>query len=314
MACVGALPGHGSTVSCLAFSPCGTMLASSGKDRSMCLYALRTPHQPKTSKKTSEKTSEKSSAKTSENNQNTDTTNDGADTDMCPFRLVEVQKGAHKRIVWDIAWADISHTQRDTQTHTDGQRHTDTQRDPDRYGLLMSASRDGTCKLWRIDKANDNDTNLDKDKANIDGDEKESQQMVCVRTFTPFGGVAVTALHFSTHHSLYTHGLMVALGAESGALCVWRVNKEGNEGCIGVVKEGGKGGSEGERGGNEGDCGDYGYSVEEVGVISDTHAHGATVKRLRWCPKVDEKEGDNVLYKLASCGEDNTVRIFNIQL
>ncbi len=231
-ACVGALQGHESTVSCVEFSPCGTWLASSGKDRSMCLYA-----------------------RIDSESAGTDGYNESNANKKCPFQLVEVQKGVHKRIVWDLAW---SPAEKNGVIVSAGLSD-------DRQSLLASASRDGTCKLWKV-------TPLSAFEAE-EGNRRP--YLSCILTFTPFSGTAVTALHFSFAPS---EKVALAVGSGEGGIKVFSVWTEET---------------------------DREKKVSEVGSIADSHAHGATVKRLRWSP---------TSMRLASCGEDNTVRLFSVKL
>lgn len=69
------LLGHDSTVTCLSFSGCGRYLASSGKDRSMCVF----------------KRNDRYDESKGEQEQ-------GA------FTLLACVKGVHKRIVWGLSW------------------------------------------------------------------------------------------------------------------------------------------------------------------------------------------------------------------
>lgn len=68
---MGATPlfGHDSTVTCLSFSGCGRYLASSGKDRSMCIFRR----------------------------------NDN-DDQAGHFQLLACVKGVHRRVVWGLGW------------------------------------------------------------------------------------------------------------------------------------------------------------------------------------------------------------------
>ena len=50
-----------------------------------------------------------------------------------PFELFSCQKGVHKRVVWDLSWLP----------HQEGQDCK-----------LLTASRDGTCKVWNVKEAN----------------------------------------------------------------------------------------------------------------------------------------------------------------
>ena len=230
------------------------MLASSGKDRSLCLYAL-------------------SAGAISSDSGALEGKGEG-DGDNNPFALVEVQKGAHKRIVWDLSWARVRDQKEGLEM--------------DQHGLLMSGSRDGTCKIWSVASGSGGSSSV----ANTSKGDVVAL-LTCVYSFTPFAGSAVTALHFSMHYSLTDAdgACRVALGSETGSISVWEINKISN----------------GEKEGEE-EKEEYSFSAEVVGVVDEFLAHGAAVKRLRWCPKAEQ---DNSC-RLASCGEDNTVRIYRI--
>jgi WD40 repeat protein len=139
---------------------------------------------------------------------------------------------------------------------------------------VVTASRDGTCKLWHI-------KGMAVDIA--------SAEFVCLHTFTPFAGVAVTALDIlrypyagETSDAGSAGGWLVALGAESGDLQVRRF-------APGVANA-------------ETDC----FPV--VSTVPDSHCHGATVRRIRCRPVNPEVQ----VLEFASCGEDRTVRVHRL--
>eukprot|EP01042_Synura_sphagnicola_P035782 gene35782-45805_t len=76
MQCVQQLDGHESSVVSLRFSPIRGLLASAGKDRSLCIHADIRPQRPA-----------------------------GAAEEEAAFELVFQQKNAHKRIIWDCSWS-----------------------------------------------------------------------------------------------------------------------------------------------------------------------------------------------------------------
>lgn len=139
---------------------------------------------------------------------------------------------------------------------------------------MVTASRDGTVKLWRLNAAADGSI----------------VELDCVHTFTPFGGVAVTALDVlrSTSAEPVAEGWLLALGAESGDLQVRR------------------------------------YRPSEVSgepfalllSVPDSHCHGATVRRIRWrpVPVGSSSSGGDGVVEFASCGEDRTVRVHRVGL
>lgn len=159
---------------------------------------------------------------------------------------------------------------------------------------LITVARDGIVKVWQL---------------MLQSDETGTQQVVdllAVHSFSPFAGAAVTAVDIcrSGPLGMLTLGQdpnsptamqaawLVALGAESGDLQVWQVGIAGNAE----------------------------YASHALLAVPEAHAHGATVRRLRWRPQPsagvvagEEKEG-NVSWELASCGEDRTVRVHRISL
>ncbi len=109
--------------------------------------------------------------------------NSNGDTDE-PFELFSCQRGVHKRIVWDLSWLPSY--------------------DADGNCKLLTASRDGTCKLWNV-------------RAVV---EEGENPLECLHTFTPFDKAAVTA---ATCAPLRRDGAetVLALGSERGDLCFW---------------------------------------------------------------------------------------------
>jgi WD40 repeat protein len=143
---------------------------------------------------------------------------------------------------------------------------------------VLTASRDGTCKLWRI---------------NGTAAGTATAAFVCLHTFTPFAGVAVTAVDIlrypyagETSDAGSAGGWLVALGAESGDLQVRRFASGGANA--------------------EAD------SFPVASTVPDSHCHGATVRRIRWRPV--NPEGQVQELEFASCGEDRTVRVHRLRI
>ena len=238
MSIVGTLLGHDSTVSCLAFSSDGQFLASSGKDRSLCLY---------------EKSMDKSDSC----------------VDAMPYIPYAVQKGAHKRIVWDLSWTTSMSSKDIINT------------------FLLSGSRDGVCKVWQVER-------------DLPVETRAGKALVCLYSFSPFGGVSVTAVQFrwrnhighkdnGSGNSLENSSsgissnmvLKAVVGSEMGDIHVWNLSATGSS------------------------------NGSEVRITGQHHhsiafgaSHGAAVKRMRF--------GGEKNHLLATCGQDNTVRIFKL--
>ena len=256
MSCVGSLMGHDSTISCLSFSACGTFLASSGKDRSLCLYMKQSSF--------------------------TRTAHDSSNENNTPYALYTIQKGAHKRIVWDLTWTKIDLPGSQTQQL-----------------LLLTASRDGTCKLWTV-------------QAGLSPSEREGKSLCCVHSFEPFGGVSVTAVqfnpnpHFTTHNKNEEHKevlrIQLVVGSELGDLHIWNIDHTQTAALEHV------------------------WSSSHSTTIPYHIAHGAAVRRIRFAPMVkktfesvengnkpfDAIGTEQPIQLMATCGNDHTLRIFRL--
>lgn len=130
---------------------------------------------------------------------------------------------------------------------------------------LLTASRDATCKLWRFDASSSSDRRCE-----------------CILQWTPFSGVAVTAVDVS---SLMNDEVLLACGSEAGEISVWRVSASSTS--------------------PQAHC---------IVSTSANQCHGLMVKRLNWSP-VDYRKCDKLerLLRLGSCGDDHTVRVFDFE-
>lgn len=224
---VQALQGHESTVLCMCFSCDDTLLASSGKDRSLCIFQ-----------------------KASGSNQNE------------TFSLLAATRNAHKRIVWDCAFSP------------DGK-------------IIVTASRDGLVKLWVVCKCKSGDGQNETSKSSL----------ICVHSFTPFDGNAVTSVHTTPSDRQDVNSFLVAVGGEDGRIKVFEVTTEISDrmegsnclcSCI--------------------------HKSTELATIDEPFLHSGTVVRLRWRPAAHNAPSSQSVKYLASCGEDHSVRIFKVLL
>jgi len=151
-------------------------------------------------------------------------------------------------------------------------------------------ARDGVAKVWRVVLQSDETGTL------------QVSDLLAVHSFSPFAGAAVTAVDVcrsgplgkltAAQGSSSATSWLVALGAESGDLQVWQV---------GPVRSASEESSE--------------YASHVLLTVPEAHAHGATVRRLRWRPQQQPlKESEETSWELASCGEDRTVRVHRISL
>lgn len=121
----------------------------------------------------------------------------GKDRALCIFKLDEETTNiyelcialgnAHKRIVWDLCWAGDS-------------------------SFLVTASRDGFCKVWTISI----DPNTNKDTIN------------CISSFSPLDGVAMTAIDILPKQILDDKWLVV-IGSETGEILLYNIGLNNNE-------------------------------------------------------------------------------------
>ena len=147
--------GHKSTVATLAFSPEGRYLASSGKDRRLCIWKRQ------------------------------------SGSDEVTFNLSTAVDSAHKRIVWSVHFCPSNPT------------------------LLVSGSRDGAIKIWRLFETEGG---------------SEIQQLAvfeasCLRNSK---GESVTALAFCPVQNL-NGDYILAVGLECGLLELWRISRSGKD-------------------------------------------------------------------------------------
>lgn len=98
---------------------------------------------------------------------------------------------------------------------------------------------------------------------------------------------AVAGLVSSIEATVY----LLAVGFEDGQVQVWSVE-------VPVV----------------GDSKDSGFSARQLWVSAAWCQHAGVVRRLRWAPEgVDWLCGGGHRACLASCGEDNSVRVFSVE-
>jgi WD40 repeat protein len=103
----------------------------------------------------------------------------------------------------------------------------------------------------------------------------------CILEFSPFSGAAVTAVDILT---TVRDRIVLAVGSEEGDLSVWALSSS-----------------------NEAMSPAYTCSTTANG------SHGLAVTRIRWRPNIVSGE-DEVMHSLASCGEDNCVRIHKVRI
>ena len=152
--------GHRSTVTALSFSPNGKYLASSGKDRRLCLWERQAPSEDVTNTPVS-------------------------------FSLIAAVDSAHKRIVWGVHFCPFDSS------------------------MLASGSRDGSVKIWNLEKAN----------------QEQPTTMSQVFHFSPMtkasNGKAesVTALSFAP--TRINGNALLALGLDNGIIELWTIPLNG---------------------------------------------------------------------------------------
>lgn len=149
---------------------------------------------------------------------------------------------------------------------------------------IVTASRDGTCKVWRVIVPSTDST--------VEGG-GQGYDLLCIHTFTPFAGAAVTAVDISRFNpvpvsDLLSGAWLLVLGAENGDMQVRSVS------CL--------------------DSSAQEVTEQLLLTVPDAHAHGATVRRIRWRPTPSATASVVRSLDFASCGEDKTVRVHRIVL
>lgn len=208
---------------------------------------------------------------------------------VSPFLPHAYLNKAHKRIIWDVAWVAVEGKESGV--------------------VFASVSRDGAVKVWSLLAPGGGG-------GGREGDSKLCT-LVCLTSLTPFvGSIAVTAVDVTA--SLLTTedchddpGYLLAFGAESGALQLWFLSAQVLFNAVRETYEG--------NGVNE-----KSVLLQQVYSVAAEHCHGAAVRRLRWCDcdavsgSYCEEKGEAGLKmnvgqrKLASCGDDHCVRVFNV--
>jgi len=196
-----------------------------------------------------------------------------------PYSLVAEQRDAHKRIVWALSWVPA--------LQRDGIEKGNDVDESSSSVFLVTGSRDGTCTVWQVSSS----------------EAQHGPALCCIHSWSPFGGIAVTALHCrlclgrSTESGLGVGlglGALVAVGSEAGDVAVWRLSLSDAGGAAAAAAT---------------------TSAQLVLSVSDKWAHGATVRCLRWRPSVAAVEAAEEVASdalLASGGDDNSVRIFRV--
>lgn len=149
--------------------------------------------------------------------------------------------------------------------------------------LVYTVSRDGSMKVWSVAKSS-------SDSNGTEG--ATMYTMKCVYSLNPFDGDPVTSID-SLSSGPGSVDSYLAMGSESGAISIWRMASDG-------------------------------LSADRVHTVSDLYSHGAAVKRVRWYKKSNKHgalnsieqtpDSQSTKFYLASCGEDNTVRLFSFSM
>jgi WD40 repeat protein len=208
--------------------------------------------------------------------------------------------------------------------------------------LLATGSRDGTCRIWQVRQ------------------EENAYFLDCLLSFSPFNGIAVTALDIGPKIRMNSSSRQPAENAisDGGVISGASSGADGESGVCDVIAVGAESGEIQcwalktlER--RNHDCASTTLAVEPMTATPTQHCHGAAVKRLAWSPdsfippsaitggtgSTDHDSGGKQgqrgegrelevgvglvnaasgrvggaekWLQLASCGEDNCVRIFS---
>ena len=140
--------------------------------------------------------------------------------------------------------------------------------------MLVTGSRDGSCKLWRVQRT---------------GDASPGLHLLPLMSFSPFGGTAVTALDVL---GSYTSRCLVLVGGECGEIQVWAVSPATADREVSVPQPW---------------CHGVNMSVRRLQwAPTDTDKEEGTGLLYKDTPGMRCR-------RFASCGDDHTVRIFTLQ-
>lgn len=109
-----------------------------------------------------------------------------------------------------------------------------------------------------------------------------------VSTLPPFP-CSVTALSWLGIERQNNHGLL-AVGLENGFIELWGLSGRYEDGCMSVA----------------------GFTANVVARLDPFMCHASTVQRLAW--RNSDKVENCVKNQLASCGDDNCVRVFEVNI
>eukprot|EP00559_Dactyliosolen_fragilissimus_P008922 CAMPEP_0184861408 /NCGR_PEP_ID=MMETSP0580-20130426/6097_1 /TAXON_ID=1118495 /ORGANISM="Dactyliosolen fragilissimus" /LENGTH=1196 /DNA_ID=CAMNT_0027358895 /DNA_START=11 /DNA_END=3599 /DNA_ORIENTATION=+ len=177
--------GHKSTVTTMSFSDDGLYLASSGRDRRLCIW--RQQHR-----------------------------DNDSDNDISTYSLVTAIDNAHKRIIWGVDFIRIANTTRGiAKGRAEYSKKEITNNTSGTYkNIMATGSRDGFVKIWCLkDFGGEEDLSIELKEVcrfvpNCADDNKN---------------VAVTALAFAPN--VLPTGFLVAIGTECGLIEVWHISK-----------------------------------------------------------------------------------------
>eukprot|EP01038_Epipyxis_sp_PR26KG_P004240 gene4240-6019_t len=185
----------------------------------------------------------------------------------CPFQLTNSIKGAHKRIVWDLRWTPDS-------------------------SYLITASRDGFCKIWLVKELHsDNHENASLPEITLFYSLQPFQNCSPV-TAIDIGPVKIPVI--SPASQSIVNSWVVIFGSESGDMNLYSLQLSNNNDETAANKN----------------------TAEYLFSIPSNYSHSSTVKRIKWRPNVNILKNDSspntASISFASCGEDHTIRIHQI--
>ncbi len=179
-----------------------------------------------------------------------------------PFVPIVMNKNAHKRVIWDCCWCGSS--------------------------LLITCSRDGSCKLW-------------------DTSSVSARELSCLYDFRPFDGVSVTSID-TAPRVLSNDNYLVALGSENGDIQLWTISPSeevngSDHRCSPAAAV------------HSHHC--HGSSIKRIRWspkclkhnLIDTEVENSEEKHLN-----SSAEFGQTKFQFASCGDDNCMKIFTVSL